>query len=83
MNLACLTGSNDLLPLALLECCTLNADIVNGYTREDSTIEYLSPADIGRCFAAKDALALQTAAACLGVFEDARIYSNYRDLGAY
>ena len=71
VNLARLTGSDDLLPLALLECCKLNANIVNGYAREDGTAEYLSQDDIGRCFAAKGVLAMQVIAAYLAIFERA------------
>ncbi|PIL26301.1 hypothetical protein GSI_12057 [Ganoderma sinense ZZ0214-1] len=69
VNLARLTGSNDLLPLALLECCKLGAGIVSGYVREDGTVEHLHPDDLGRCFAAKEKLALRVVSAYLHVFE--------------
>ncbi|KAM5537260.1 hypothetical protein V8D89_008990 [Ganoderma adspersum] len=72
VNLARLTGSNDLLPLALLECCKLAARIVEGCVREDGTVEHLHPDDLGRCFAAKDVLVLQVVSAYLHLFEFAR-----------
>ncbi|PIL25826.1 hypothetical protein GSI_11579 [Ganoderma sinense ZZ0214-1] len=73
VNLARLTDSNDLLPLALLECCKLGADIVKGYRREDGTVEFLQPDDLGRCFAAKGALELSVVNAYLRIFEHAPI----------
>ena len=82
MNLARLTGSSDLLPLALLECCKLNANIVSGYTREDGTVECLSQDDIGRCFAAKGVLAVQVIAAYLAVFERADTDASCLDADA-
>ncbi|TBU28417.1 hypothetical protein BD311DRAFT_807035 [Dichomitus squalens] len=50
VNLARLTGSDDLIPLALLECCKLDAAITQGLVHEDGTVEYLSADDLGRCF---------------------------------
>lgn len=38
VNLARLTGANDIPLLALLECRKLKADIVDGYSREDVTV---------------------------------------------
>ncbi|KAM5537262.1 hypothetical protein V8D89_008992 [Ganoderma adspersum] len=80
VNLARLTGAKDLLPLALLECCKLKADIVDGYTREDGTVEYLQPEDTGRCFAAKGVLVAQVIAACLIVLEYAAVDASCRDV---
>ena len=45
-NLARLTGSHDLLPLALLECCKLGTKITKGYTRKDGTVELLNEDDL-------------------------------------
>ena len=73
VNLARLTGSNDLLPLAFLECCKLGAGIVNGCMREDGTVEYLHPDDLGRCFAAKDLLILQVVLAYFYLFGFAHV----------
>ncbi|KAI1795465.1 hypothetical protein LXA43DRAFT_1108885 [Ganoderma leucocontextum] len=55
VNLARLLGKDGvaLLPMALMQCCTLGAEIVEGYTRENGTKETLSPADLGRCFEGK------------------------------
>ncbi|KAI0641031.1 hypothetical protein C8Q79DRAFT_920359 [Trametes meyenii] len=50
VNLAHHTNTPSLLPAALMECCTLGADIVNGFARADGTRETLSPEDLGRCF---------------------------------
>ena len=71
VNLARLTGSDDLLPLALLECCKLGADVLKGYRREDGTLESLCADDLGRCFAAKGALELSVVGAYLRAFEHA------------
>ncbi|KAI0351212.1 hypothetical protein OH77DRAFT_1411475 [Trametes cingulata] len=57
VNLARLVDEPSLLPTALLQCCSLGADIVKGFTREDGTHEQLSLEDIGRCFAARTILA--------------------------
>lgn len=50
VNLARLTGCDDILPTALAVCTTLGTDIVTGFAREDGTYEQLSMADLGRCF---------------------------------
>ena len=73
INLARLTESDDLLPLALLQCCKLGADITQGLAREDGTTEYLSPEDLGRCFAAKDRLMQRTILACLRIYASGRV----------
>ncbi|PIL26575.1 hypothetical protein GSI_12333 [Ganoderma sinense ZZ0214-1] len=73
VNLARLTERHDLLPLALLECCKLGADITQGLAREDGTREYLSPEDLGRCFAAKSQLVALNIEACLRIFASARV----------
>lgn len=57
VNLARLLAEPSLLPTALLACCTLGADVVKGFTREDGTHESLSLDDLGRCFAARMRLA--------------------------
>ena len=57
VNLARLTGSDWLLPTALMGCCALGAEITRGFTREDGTRELLSLDDLGRCFAGKSKLA--------------------------
>ncbi|KAL1938256.1 hypothetical protein VTO73DRAFT_11707 [Trametes versicolor] len=53
VNLARLVEEPSLLPTALLMCCSLDEDIVRGYTREDGTQETLTLDDIGRCCVAR------------------------------
>ena len=60
VNLARLVDDKGLLPLALLECCKVGAEVVHGYEREDGSRELLSPDDLARCFAATSTLVLQT-----------------------
>ena len=57
VNLARLTDTPSLLPVALYTCCSLGGALVDGWKREDGTIEYLSPADLKRCINARNALA--------------------------
>ncbi|RDX48943.1 hypothetical protein OH76DRAFT_614875 [Lentinus brumalis] len=52
VTLARLTGADQLLPVALAECCELGADVVNGFEREDGTRDHLAPEDLGRCIKA-------------------------------
>ncbi|KAH9916413.1 uncharacterized protein BXZ73DRAFT_105851 [Epithele typhae] len=70
VNLARLTGAAWLLPTALTVCCTLGPEVVDGVAREDGGRETLAPADLGRCFAAKAALARADGAKVLAVFRD-------------
>lgn len=56
VNLARLTGELAMLPAALVACCKLYANIVDGLDREDGTHEQLSSDDLGRCFVAKGVL---------------------------
>ncbi|RDX45991.1 hypothetical protein OH76DRAFT_1407329 [Lentinus brumalis] len=50
VNLARLAGADALLPVALMCCCMLGADISKGFIREDGTLETLSVEDLTRCF---------------------------------
>ncbi|KAI9061826.1 hypothetical protein FKP32DRAFT_1575208 [Trametes sanguinea] len=61
VNLARLTGTPALLPAALMECCSLGADIVHGLKRADGTAETLSPEDFGRCFVGRARMAQASA----------------------
>ncbi|KAI0689854.1 hypothetical protein C8T65DRAFT_588356 [Cerioporus squamosus] len=56
VNLGRLVEAPSLLPMAIVDCCTLGSEIVNGYKSPDLTEEHLSPSDIGFCFQAKDKL---------------------------
>ena len=55
-NLARLTDTPLMLPLALYWCCCLGGELLDGWTREDGTVEYLSPQDMKRCFDARRVL---------------------------
>lgn len=50
VNIARLTDTPSLLPYALYECAVkLGGAVVEGFTREDGSVEYLSPDDLRRC----------------------------------
>ena len=49
VNLARLLGHDKMLPGALMACCLLDAEIADGFAREDDTREILTPADLARC----------------------------------
>ena len=68
VNIARLTGADYLLPVALAACCQLGSDILEGYTREDGTREFLSSADLGRCFQGKENLIEARVQATLEIF---------------
>ncbi|KAI0694942.1 hypothetical protein C8T65DRAFT_666336 [Cerioporus squamosus] len=61
VKLARLTGDLRMLPTALMDCCTLGADIVEGFAREDGTRETLSGEDLGRCFVGRTKMAQASA----------------------
>ncbi len=50
VNLARLLGADKWLPGALMGCCMLGAEIVDGFMREDGTRETLSLEDLARCY---------------------------------
>ncbi|KAM5539326.1 hypothetical protein V8D89_007017 [Ganoderma adspersum] len=50
VNLARLTGTDSLLPTALLACCGLGKPLVDGFERADGTREHLTLDDVGLCF---------------------------------
>ncbi|KAI0705969.1 hypothetical protein C8T65DRAFT_652336 [Cerioporus squamosus] len=56
VNLARLTGVYTLLPVALMACCRMGADILEGFTYSDGERETLSTEDLGLCFVAKPKL---------------------------
>ena len=61
VNLARLTNNLSMLPTALMDCCTLGAEIVDGLVREDGTRETLAPDDLGRCFVGRTKMAQASA----------------------
>ncbi|KAL1938106.1 hypothetical protein VTO73DRAFT_11935 [Trametes versicolor] len=56
VNIARLTNTPDILPLALYMCVTLRGYILNGWRRQDGTIEHLDSEDLRRCLNARDSL---------------------------
>ena len=68
VNLARLTNAPRMLPTALMDCCTLRAEIVDGLLREDGTRETLAPADLGRCFVGRTRMAQASARIAHGMF---------------
>ena len=57
VNLARLTDTSLIFPHALYICCVLGSDIIDGWEREDGTVEHLASADLKRCIAAREVLA--------------------------
>ncbi|RDX46351.1 hypothetical protein OH76DRAFT_1485594 [Lentinus brumalis] len=62
VNLAHLTQTPSMLPLALYDCCYLGGRVVRGWARDDGTVEHLSLEDLERCMDGSTALA--TRAVC-------------------
>ena len=57
VNLARLTGTEAILPTAMVVCCQLDVkDLIHGFTLEDGSREKLSDEDVVRCMAAKHTL---------------------------
>ena len=53
VNLSRLTDTPLILPLALYQCSRLGSTILDGWKREDGTVEHLSMADLKRCVDAR------------------------------
>ncbi|KAI0370990.1 hypothetical protein BV20DRAFT_966098 [Pilatotrama ljubarskyi] len=69
VNIARMTNTDVLLPAALMGCCMLDgAELVNGLTREDGTVEKLSMEDLGRCFIGRANLMQANTLATLNLF---------------
>ena len=68
VNLARLTGTDELLPAALMACSCLGQKVVNGFTRADGTQETLSMDDLARCIAGRAALSRAYIAATRALF---------------
>ena len=56
INLARLIDAPSLLPLALYHCTFLGTKLMDGWTRDDGTVEHLSDSDLRRCIEARAAL---------------------------
>ncbi|KAI1795316.1 hypothetical protein LXA43DRAFT_1080214 [Ganoderma leucocontextum] len=59
VNLARLTDTPLLLPAALYTCCFLRGELLDGWTREDGTVEHLCMEDLKRCLNASIELGRQ------------------------
>ena len=57
VNLARLTDTPPMLPLALYRCAYLGGALLDGWKRRDGTVEELSRADLQRCIDGRIALA--------------------------
>lgn len=57
VNIARLTDTPEILPLALYMCYRQRGGVLDGWRREDGTVEYLDMADLRRCLNACDPLA--------------------------
>ncbi|RPD76886.1 hypothetical protein L226DRAFT_459128, partial [Lentinus tigrinus ALCF2SS1-7] len=65
VNLARLVGADKWLPGALMGCCMLGAELIDGFQREDGTRETLSLDDLGRCYLGRANLVEANATATL------------------
>ncbi|KAI0742371.1 hypothetical protein C8Q80DRAFT_1238079 [Daedaleopsis nitida] len=72
INLARLTNTPSILPLAFYICATLGPDIARGYLREDGTVEYLSHEDLYHCLRLKEKLVAENVRAAYFVLQYAR-----------
>ncbi|PIL26471.1 hypothetical protein GSI_12229 [Ganoderma sinense ZZ0214-1] len=74
VNLAHLTDTPSLLPGALYACTYLEGKVLDGWTREDGTVEHLALADLRRCLNAHRVLALEVMLLPARIFAlDARV----------
>ncbi|PIL26555.1 hypothetical protein GSI_12313 [Ganoderma sinense ZZ0214-1] len=69
INLARLTNTPSLLPVAFLKCHSLREAVLDGQKRADGTVEHLSPDDLRRCFVAQSALLERNSQAMGSVFQ--------------
>ncbi|KZT72354.1 hypothetical protein DAEQUDRAFT_723053 [Daedalea quercina L-15889] len=70
VNIARLTETESILPIALYMCCQLDTeDIMNGVKRKDGTVERLAPADIMKCLDARQTLTHDTVVFASHMFE--------------
>ena len=79
VTIARLIEDDFLLPVALLECCILNEEIMDGFVREDGSVEHFSRDDFKLCFKARATLTRTSTQAYLEVFRSARS-SGCKDL---
>ncbi|RDX48936.1 hypothetical protein OH76DRAFT_1351381 [Lentinus brumalis] len=70
INLARLTDTPTVLPLAFYRCSNLGSNVLDGYRRDDNSVEYLSPADLKRCMEGRNALGREALKVILRIFRD-------------
>nr|VWP00253.1 N/A [Ganoderma boninense] len=70
VNLARLTDTPSLLPLALFRCTYLGSNLFDGWTREDGTVEHLAEADLCRCVDGRAILAHEYTVFLIALFDD-------------
>ncbi|TFK89065.1 hypothetical protein K466DRAFT_487650 [Polyporus arcularius HHB13444] len=70
VNIARLTDTPALLPVAFLHCCAVDPKVLRqGFTREDGTIETLSPDDLATVLMARAELMQQDVLDCLHILD--------------
>ena len=70
VNLARLMNDANILPTALMSCVYMDERIVQGFRREDGTLETLTVDDLGRCFRASRVLWQMNLTGILHVLQD-------------
>ncbi|KAI0706740.1 hypothetical protein C8T65DRAFT_225860 [Cerioporus squamosus] len=71
VNLARLTDTPSVLPLAFLHCCTLDPrTLIKGLRREDDTWETLSPEDLATVLAVRAELIVADALDCMRILDE-------------
>ncbi|KAM5539312.1 hypothetical protein V8D89_007003 [Ganoderma adspersum] len=69
VNLARLTDTPSMLPLAMYNCAYLDTAVLDGWKRRDGTIEELSPADLRRCINGRVSLGREQFSLLLRLFK--------------
>ena len=70
VNLARLTDTPSMLPLAMYQCAYLTSALLDGWKRRDGTVEELSRADLRRCIDGRIALAQEQRILLYQVFSE-------------
>ncbi|KAH9922098.1 uncharacterized protein B0H18DRAFT_1019101 [Fomitopsis serialis] len=69
VNIARLTETTSMLPVALYMCCQLEIqDIMNGVMQENGTVERLAPGDVMKCLEARKTLAYDNVVSAARIF---------------
>lgn len=69
VNMARLLGCHSVLPSALAVCCMLDPDeLLDGFQREDGSLETLEKSDLVRCLRGKEILPMESVSALLRAF---------------